>query len=196
LSLRLIEFAGLTVAFAAGAALTPGTISIDAGRTLVIFLGLVAASILPTITLLINSMTSSERSIQSIELLETELQRAMDALFLLFGSIIIGVGALITLTIEPASILNQIPYVSSQVLPRLGQAFVVVSAALVLWKIGQIPGILRRTLQLRYEGALEEAKRKIENNQLETKSLRQNFATNSEFGKVVSLQDLHNHDIR
>lgn len=186
--IRKIKIFGLVAAFAAGLALTPGTVSADAGRVLVTFLGLVAASILPTITLLINSMTASARSVQGITRLEAEIQIAMDALFLIFAAICIAVMALVGLSLDPAVFLTKIPYLTTEILPRLGQAVVVSAVGFILWRIGQIPGILRRSLRVRYEAALEEAKGKLANNAPEAAAIRQGFAPHSEFGKVVPLQ--------
>ncbi|GEP12758.1 hypothetical protein MGN01_46030 [Methylobacterium gnaphalii] len=184
----------MVAAFAAGAALTPGALSSDAGRVLVIFLGLVAASLLPTITHLINSMTASGRSVHNLRRLEVEIQAAMDALFLMFGAVGVSVAALVSLSIEPASLLSEIPYLTDQILPRIGQALVVAPVALVLWRVGQIPAILRRTLKVRYESALEEAKTKLADKAPDTGAMRQSFPTHPDFGKVISLQDLQSKD--
>src|SRR3546814_12008526 len=97
-------------------------------------LGLVAASILPTISLLVNSMTASGRSVKAVDELEHELQSAMDALFMLFGCVGIAVVALVSLATQPAAILTRIPYLTSELLPRLGQTVVVGASAI---KIGR-----------------------------------------------------------
>lgn len=196
LSFRRLEKLALLAALAGGAALTPGTISGDAGRTLTTFLGLISASILPTISLLVNSMTASGRSVQSINRLENELEAAMDALFLLFGCVGVAVAALVALTIQPATFLVEIPYLTTEFLPRCGQAFVVGATTLMLLRIGQIPGILRRSLQIRRDIAVEEARNKLEKNAPESGSMRKSYASHDEFGKVVSLQDLQGQETR
>src|SRR3546814_54229 len=123
-------------------------------------LGLVAASILPTISLLVNSMTASGRSVKAVDELEHELQSAMDALFMLFGCVGIAVVALVSLATQPAAILTRIPYLTSEILPRLGQTVVVGASAITLMRIGTIPAILRRSLSVRHRIAIDEARRK------------------------------------
>lgn len=194
MSLRLVDSIVVLSGIAVGATLTPGTISGEAGRVLAIFLGLVSASLLPTITLLIGSMTANGRSVQAIQRLEDELKAAMDALFLLFGCVVIAVGALISLSIQPASFFTEIPYLTSQVLPRIGQSIVLGATTFVIWRSGQIPAILRRVLEIRREIATDEAKRKVFENAPGVESLRQIFPTQDGFGKVVSLQDLQPRD--
>ena len=185
MSLRPLEIGAILIAAIAGGALNPGAISADVGRVLVTFLGLVAASILPTITLLINSMTLSARSVYSIDRLDEELRAAMDALFLLFGAICLTVIALVALAIPSPAVFDYIPYLSSQILPRGGQAIVGGTTALVFWRVGQIPGILRRTLKVRHQAAVEEARLKLSGNAPEAGAMRKAFATHPDFGKSV-----------
>src|SRR3546814_6390453 len=72
----------------------------------------------------------------SSDLLEHELQSAMDALFMLFGCVGIAVVALVSLATQPAAILTRIPYLTSEILPRLGQTVVVGASAITLMRIG------------------------------------------------------------
>ncbi|WP_153005338.1 hypothetical protein [Aureimonas ureilytica] len=196
LSLRLGDVTVAVIALAIGATIRPGAVSGDAGRILATFLGLLAASILPTITLLINSMTTSGRSVHALQRLEAEIQAAMDALLFCFGCIAIAIGALLALSIETPSALRWIPYLSTDVLPRSGQAIVVCASGLVIWRAGQIPAILRRTLQVRYQASLEEARNKLAANSPEAGAMRQAFAPHPDHGKVVSLQDLQSQERR
>lgn len=190
MSLRLTDKLGVVALLIGGAALTPGTIAGDPGRVLATFLGLFSASILPTVSLLVNSMTASGRSVQSLNKLHAELNAAMDALFFLFGCVAIAIAALVSLSIEPAAFMIKIPYLTTEILPRIGQAFVVTATGMVVLRAGQIPGILRRSLAARHEIALGEAKSKLEGNAPAAGETRQVFATHPDFGKVVSLQDL------
>ncbi|TIM41070.1 MAG: hypothetical protein E5Y55_26215 [Mesorhizobium sp.] len=190
MSLRLADIAVGLIGLAAGAAMTPGTVSGDAGRVLATFLGLLSAGLLPTITLLINSMTASGRSVQAIDRLEGELKAAMDALFLLFGCVVLSIGALVSLSIQPANFLTRVPYLTTEILPRIGQSLVIGPTTLVVWRAGRIPAILRRALEIRREIAVDEAKRKIIEKAPTTEALRQGYATQESFGRAVSLQDL------
>lgn len=189
LQLRLNEKIGYFALFAIGATISPGIISGETASVIAIFLGLFAASILPTVTLLINSMTASGRSILSINKLEQELQLAMDALFFLFGCIGIAIVALIALSIEPLDILNKIPFLTTEVMPRIGQALVVAPTIILIWRAGQITGILRRLLKIQHEIAINEAKVNLESNAPSAEKVRQSFTTNPDFGKEISLQE-------
>jgi hypothetical protein len=181
---------GLPAALAVGAALSPETVSGDAGGMLVTFLGLVSASILPTISLLVNSMTASGRSVQAVNRLEVELQAAMDALFLLFGCVAVAVGALVALTTEPPGLLIHVPYLTSEIFPRLGQCVVVTALVTILLRVGQIPGILRRSLSIRHEIAVDEAKRELAEKVPDGPAIRKAFSNNPDFGKTVNLEEI------
>jgi len=169
--------------------LTPGTISGDAGRVLVTFLGLFSASILPTVSLLINSMSATGRSVSAVNDLHAELQAAIDALLFLFGCIIVAIAALVSLSIPPAAVLATVPYLTTEVLPRAGQTLVCGATGLVLWRAGQIPAILRRSLRIRHEIAVNEARSKIESNAPAAGQMKQAFSTHPDFGKVLPLKD-------
>lgn len=190
MSIRGLDKIGLVVTFAIGAALTPDTISGEAGRMLVTFLGLVSASLLPTISLLINSMTASGRSVHAIQKLDAELQVAMDALFLLFGCAIVAVIALVALAIQPPEFLNRIPYLTSEILPRVGQAIVICAALTILLRAGQIPAILRRSLIARRQIAIEEAQRVLAENVPQPADIRKAFEKHPDFGKEVTMNEL------
>lgn len=185
----------MPAALVAGAALSPGTISADVGKTLATFLGLVSASVLPTISLLINSMTASGRSVKAIDDLQVELQAAMDALFLMFGCVAVVIGGLVALTIDPPTILVNIPYITTQILPRTGQAIVVLFSSIILLRIGQIPAILRRSLAVRHRIAVEEARRKTLERAPKPAAVRGSFETHPDFGKTVTLDELPNRDV-
>lgn len=155
------------------------------------FLGLFSACLLPTITLLVNGMTASGRSVHAIERLDAELRAAMDALLFMFGNTALAFAALLTLSIHPPSLLlERVPLLTAEVLPRLGQAVVVLTVAAIVVRAGQIPGILRRALASRKEIAVEEAKRKLAEQVPDSGAIRTMFLTDPEFGRSLSLDDL------
>jgi hypothetical protein len=190
LQVRRIELFGIAAILAAGAALSPGTISGDGSRMLATFLGLFSASLLPTITILVNGMTGSGRSVQAIENLDREIRDAMDALLFMFGCTAVAFLSLMSLSITPFSLLNRVPLLTSEVLPRLGQAIVVLAVAAIITRAGQIPAILRRTLTMRKDIAVEEARRKIIEKAPDALAVRASFATHPDFGKVVPLKQM------
>lgn len=167
----------------------PGFLSGDAARMLVIFLGLVSTSVLPTVTLLVNSMTGSGRSVRAVEELENELAIAMDALFLLFGCVVIVVAALIALAIPTPFPFTLIPLLAEEILPRGGQALVCLTTAFIALRLGQIPAILRTALGIRHRSAIEEAKRTVVENAPKPEAVRSSFAKHPDFGKTVSLDE-------
>lgn len=186
--LRLTEVIGVAVGVAVGAAIAPGVLSGDVGRLLVTFLGLVSASILPTISLILGCMTASGRSVQAINRLEVELATAMDALFFLFGLVGLSVGALIALAIPQPTLAMYIPF-ANEILPRCGQALVIAASAWIVIRAGYIPGILRRTLKIRHEIAVDEARRKTLEGAPNTRMIKEAFAIQPDFGKSIPISD-------
>jgi hypothetical protein len=190
LQIRRIDFLAIALAAVIGGFLPPGTLTADGARMLVTFLGLVAASIMPAITLLVGSLTSGGRSVLAIQNLDRELQVAIDALFLLFGCVCIIVLCLVALNTPPIAMLKVIPHLTSEILPRLGQVFVVAISSLILIRIGMIPAIIRRVLEIRTQNAVEEARRKIMEMAPDSAKIRQSFETKAEFGKTINLEDI------
>lgn len=187
MELRRIERWLLPLAAISGAAISPGVVSGDAARMLTTFLGLFSASVLPTITLLVNGMTANGRSVLALNELEAELQAAMDALFLLFGCVAIVIGALVALSIEPPAILARVPYLTSEILPRMGQLTAVVFSSLILLRVGTLPAILRRALAMRHKIAVDEAKRKNAEKAPTSSDLMKAFPTHEDFGKSIPI---------
>ncbi len=188
LQLRRVEWFALLAAMAAGGASPLGTLSGDAGRLLVTFLGLVSASILPTISLILGSMTASGRSVKALDELQVELTAAMDALFLLFGLVGVSVMALLALAIPTPSLLVQVPYLAIA-LERMGQAVVAGTATLIVMRAGQIPGILRRSIDIRHKIAVDEARRKTFDNAPDAGATKATFPTHPDFGKSVDWKE-------
>lgn len=193
MQLRRIAWLAPLVALVAGGAAPLGTFSGDAGRLLVTFLGLVSASILPTISLIIGSMTASGRSVRALDDLQHELTAAMDVLFLLFGLVGVCVVDLLALAITTPAFLARIPFVAEG-LERFGQAVVAAAAVLIVVQAGTIPGILRRSLKIRHAIAVEEARRKTQEKAPAQGAVKAAFRTHPEFGKTVDLKDLEGGD--
>lgn len=188
--LRRIDKLALIAAAIAGAALPAGSLAGDVGRTLMTFLGLIAASILPTVSLLVNSMGSNGRTVAEVQRLDAEVRAAMDALFLLFGCAAAAVGGLTILSLEAPEILRRVPYLIEFGIPaRLGQAVVMMAVSMLVTRTGQIPAILRRSLTVRTEIAIDEARRKLQEKVPPGPTIRETFSTQPEFGRVVKLKD-------
>lgn len=190
LSLRRLDKVTLAAALIAGAALPPASIASDSRTLFVTFLGLISASILPTISLLLGSMTASGRSVLAINKLQAQLEAALDALFFLFGCAAIAVASLVALSLPPPAILTRVPYLTSEILPRAGQMMLVTATAMIVLRAGQIPGILRQSLRVRHEIAVAEARLKTAENAPNSDDVRKAFSTHPDFGKVVSVDEL------
>lgn len=193
LHLRLTNVAVVVAAFVLGAALPSGSLNGEAGRLLVTFLGLVAASILPTVTLLLNSMTTNGRSVLSLTDLHNELQAAVNALFFLFGCAAGAAGILTLLALPAPELLLQVPHLQPT-LSAIGRGGVVALSALTIMKAGTIPGVIRRTLEIRAEIAVEEAKRKTADNAPEAGAVGAAFKGREGFGRTVRLEDIKTAD--
>jgi len=156
---------------------------------LVTFLGLFSASLLPTITLLINGMTASGRSVHAIEKLDAEIRDAIDALLFIFGCIALAFAGLMALSFTFPDFSQKYPLLINQVLPRAEQSVVVTSVLSIIGRAGQIPAILRRALAMRKEIAINEARRKLKDQAPDGASVRASFATHPDFGKTVILNE-------
>lgn len=153
-------------------------------------LGLVSASVLPSVSLILATLTPGGRSVQSVNQLHVELRSAMNALFYLLGTVGLVLGALFMLSIPPPAFLLRIPHLTTDVLPRLGQAIVVAASLAVIARASSIPAILRRCLKIRHEIAADEARRKTLENATAVGDPRNYFARNPAFGEKVKLSDL------
>lgn len=190
MQIRRLELLGLGAGLGVGAALTPAVLNGDPARLLTTFLGLVSASILPTISLILGSMTTGGRSVAAINSLERELRLAMDTLFLLLGSVGMIFAAIFLLGLPPPHRLERLPYLTTEVLPRFGQSIVAGGTALILMRAGQIPAILRRSLSIRHEIAVDEAKKKTLENASRVPETKALFGHDPNFGKKVSLEEV------
>ncbi|MAW99565.1 MAG: hypothetical protein CMN72_07930 [Sphingomonas sp.] len=151
-------------------------------------MGLFAASILPTISLIIGAMGASGRSVKGVNELHNELAHAVDALLFIFGTLLVSVAALFALSVPTPNAVAAIP-LAGEILTRGGQAIVSLTAVTALLHAGKIPAILRRILELRREMAVNEVRRQISERAPAAGAMRENFATSAGFGRSVSLEE-------
>ena len=190
LHLRRIEWLVCSVAFVLGASLPPGVLGGEAGRLLTTFLGLVAASILPTISLIVGGMVMNGRSVQHLEDLGVEVGRTVDALFGIFGLIAMTVVMLMALSI-PTPFGEYIPEILQSFPSRSGQGLVGALGVLTVSRSGAIPAAIRKSLTLRTAIAVEEArKRTNEKAEAVKATARAGFSTKEGFGRTTQLEDL------
>jgi hypothetical protein len=177
-----------------GAALSPAVLHGDPSRLLGTFLGLVSASILPSISLILASMTTGGRSVQAIDRLRDELTHATDALLRLLALVGVVFAAVFTLSLSPPEVLFRLPVVPMQILPRLGQAIVVGGSVLIVLRASLVPAVLRRCLLIRHEIAADEARKKTVENVTKVGEAQKYFARDPSFGQTIPLAEFKERD--
>lgn len=192
--LRRVEWLTCIVAFLIGASLPPGVFGGEAGRLLTTFLGFVTASILPTVSLIVGGMVVGGRSVKHLDDLGKELTSTVDALFGVFGLIGLTVVILMTLAI-PTPFAEHIPEAAQSVPSRVGQGLVGFVGLLAIARSGTIPGAIRRSLNLRTAIAVDEARKKAEENGDAAKTkARAGFATKAGYGRTIKIADTQQSD--
>lgn len=192
LSLRWLRLAALIAGSAAGAALPPALLTGDPSRLLVTFLGLVAASILPTVSLVIGSLSSSGRSVMKIDELAQELARAIRTLFSILGLVAVVVALLMVIAIVP-DIGWRIPHSSFEVpdaARRCLQSLAILLAVAASIRAMTIPRILARVLAIKKDIAIHEARKALADQSPSDAEIRRMFAKRDGFGKTVPLDSI------
>ena len=159
---------------------------------LVTFLGLVSASILPTVSLVIGSLSSSGRSVMKIDELAQELNRAVRTLFVILGLVAAVVVLLMLIAIvpqvgwHPPPVSLAVPDAARRSLQSLAVLLTVAAAIEAL----AIPRILSRVLAIKKDIALHEARKALAERSPSSTEVGQMFATREGFGKTVPLETL------
>lgn len=172
--------------FAFGAALPVGVFSESTDRIATVFLGLFAASILPSVSILLQSLTSSTRSVMRVNELYKELSAAIDSLFRILGVSGLATFALFTNSISTPIYLGALS--DFDVLQRFGNGILLSSIAFLIAESGKIPAIIRRSLAARFEVAKEEAKDRTKDQAPTDFEVKSHFRTREGFGKVTVLK--------
>lgn len=192
LSLRRMTFFALVAGAIAGAVLPPSVMTGDPTRMLVTFLGLVSASILPTVSLAIGSMSGTGRSVKRISALSMELEIACRALFQTFGWVAATIALLLLLSVVPqisgrwqfGDHLVQIDDVAR----RSIQSLVIICSISAVRRALKIPQVLLAVLGIKRDIALFEAQKVLRENAPTEEEMRQMFKTKEGFGAVVRIE--------
>jgi Na+/H+-dicarboxylate symporter len=187
LSLRALEIIGLTAGAIGGYFLPTGIIAGEPSRLLVTFLGIVSASILPTISLLVGSMAAGGRSVQGLDRLNRQLRRAMMALFTVFAAVGVAILFLLALTVPTPAALDRLPITLTHLPNHLGQGAAVAACIFVLMRARFIPGILLTALTIRHEIAADDARKKLMEKSPSQEELQRMFANHPDFGKSIGV---------
>ena len=197
--LRITQTIALA-AFGCGLAVPDSIVTGDATRLAVTFLGLVAAGILPSISLIIGGVSATGRSVKAVESLHVELQRSMSALFILFGWVgaamvgfLIHALALPDLPVRvawPSAEITAIELNFGVAITKFGLGVAFGSGAMAVMRAFDIPAILKRNLAIRRENALADARKRIEDNLPQAPELKAMFPTHPDHGRRRDLSDL------
>lgn len=172
-----------------------GVISQASTQLIVTFFGLVAASILPTVTLLLNSMTANGRSVKHLNDLRDELQSGVNALFTIFLFVCAAVIALAFYSAPlpkwPIPLPGELPDISlAEVAKRVAQGLVAVFAIMTIVGARKIPQTVQRALELRAEIAVLEAQRATRENAPKKGETAEGFKTKPGFGTTHNLPEI------
>lgn len=159
---------------------------------LVTFLGLVSASILPTVSLVIGSLSSSGRSVMKIDDLAQELGRAVRTLFSILGLV-----AAVVMLLMLGAIMPQVgwhpplvPLAVPDAARRSVQSLAILLTVAAAIEALAIPRILNRVLAIKRDIAIHEARKALTEHSPSEAEIRQMFATREGFGKAVLLDKL------
>lgn len=180
---------------ALGLAIPPGSVDDSLAGVLVTFFGLVAAGVIPAMSLLVGNVMSPARSVASIISLKASLDVLLKQLGLMLVAVIAGGLFVIVLSFDlprlPISIsdLNQAaPRLASFIvdLPeRFLQALTLVSLFHAVDRMRVVKHTFKIVLHAQFQLALEEARRRIEDRAPSTAAVAEAFPTPDRFGKRV-----------
>lgn len=161
-------------------------------RLLVTFLGLVASSVLPTISLTIGSMSATGRSIKGINLLHRELANTIQKLVAIFLTSVVCFGSLIALALTSDLRFGEMVVFGfttegHSALRWALKGIFGLSLAMIVLRSAAIPSILLRALSIKHEIALDEAKRALNDAAPSDIDVRAAFATSEGFGRKVKV---------
>ena len=192
LSIRRLSYVALVAAAVAGAVIPPSAMAGDPIRMLVTFLGLVSASILPTVSLVIGSMSATGRSVQKIMLLSTELGNACHAMFSTLGWVAVTVFLLLLLTVVPEAtwhwVIKGHPVQIEDMPRRAIQSLVLICSVSAVEQAFAIPKILLNVLGIKREIAIFEAQKNLREKAPSEDETRQMFKTREGFGGIVRIE--------
>lgn len=194
-----------------GFALPSGAIGAEASRLLTTFMGFFTAGVLPTISILIGTVTSSGRSVKALNDVHGEIRTAIEALISLLKlagttvammfllSIVHGPYPVLVAAESIAAWLSYIPtaVVSAQgttidlagLVLRVGQGVVVCLALAFTLKATTLPKALYAALQSKHQLAIEEARRSLDEKAPKAPEIKRAFAGGVEFGTVVRMDE-------
>lgn len=159
-------------------------------------MGLVSASILPTVSLAINGMNGTGRSVLKINELYKDLRESTERLFRTLGWVTFVAISLVIYSIIPVVDWSIqfwfIEWNADNILKRLLQAIIFTSTAIALGEAYLVPKIFHKVLNVKRDIAIYHARQEIRENVPTEAYVKQNFATKDDFGKTVNISQIEN----
>jgi hypothetical protein len=194
LSFRGLIRLALAVGLASGAAIPPAMFSGEPVRMLVTFMGLVSASILPTVSLAIGSMSGTGRSVQKINELYADLRSTAAALFRTLVCVAFVFAALVAFAMTPVVDVHISQWgVSFEILDaarRFIQIIIFGGVVLSICEAYRIPQTFLKVLNIKRDIAMYEARKEIRENAPGEAEIKQIFPKKEGFGRAVSLEQI------
>ena len=179
---------------ACGAAVPPALFAGEPVRMLVTFVGLVSASILPTVSLAIGSMSGTGRSVQKINELYADLRGSSTALFRTLICVALVFAALGAFAITPVVDVHISRWGVSFELPDAARRFVQISVfggvVLAVCEAYRIPQTFLKVLNIKRDIAIYEARKEIRENAPGEAEIKQIFLKKEGFGRAVNLEQI------
>jgi hypothetical protein len=155
----------------------------------VTFIGLVSASILPTVSLAVGSMSGTGKSVQKINELHAELAATVKALFRTLLHVGIVFALLLTLSFVPEfdvsfelrGVVIELPDVGRRVLQAIAFGW----AAFAVWGAHRVPNTFLRVLEIKRNIAVHEAREELGEKAPSAADIKSIFPTKEGFGKTV-----------
>lgn len=182
-----MTWGGIVAVASAAAIIHPANFTAQAARICATFLGLFAAGILPTISLLLQSVNSNGKSVYKIADLEREITSAIDDLFRILGCAGVATFVLLCLSINTPDQLSFLQW--ELALQRVTHGFVAGLVVYVIARAGRIPSIIRRALAIKFQQARFEAEKATRERAPAKQDVKAAFPRNANFGKSRKLDD-------
>ena len=194
MSFRGLRRLALAVGAACGAAIPPALFAGEPVRMLVTFVGLVSASILPTVSLAIGSMSGTGRSVQKINELYADLRGSSTALFRTLICVALVFAALVAFAMTPVVDVHISRWGVSFEIPDAARRFVQIivfgGVVLAVCEAYRIPQTFLKVLNIKRDIAIYEARKEIRENAPGEAEIKQIFPKKEGFGRAVNLEQI------
>lgn len=211
LQLRLKHMVFVAAGAIGGICLPAGAVGGEAGRLLTTFMGFFTAGVLPTISILIGTISAAGRSVKALNDVYEETKTAISALISLLKLAGTTVAVLFLLNIPKAPLLLPVPAMDDvkwvaylpavsvsplgstldlvELALRMGQGLVCCLAVMFVFKAASLPHSLYAALQSKHGLAVDEARRVLEEKAPKAADIKKAYGGGAEFGTVVRLDE-------